>query len=119
VARLGRASNGVASAKAFIASVKPKPSSMALLMCPSANAQLLLCERPSHLNDFDKVELNTEWIETNLPMVNWSAPPALHPHPQPLPAGELRWVDIDFDHGTVSPTIPRVVVDHQVHDSPG
>ena len=29
----------------------------------------------------------------------------------------LRWVDIDFDHATVSPTIPRVVVDHQVHDS--
>ena len=28
----------------------------------------------------------------------------------------LRWVDIDFDHATVSPTIPRVV-DHQVHDS--
>jgi integrase len=29
----------------------------------------------------------------------------------------LRWVDIDFDHATVSPIIPRVVVDHQVHDS--
>ena len=29
----------------------------------------------------------------------------------------LRWVDIDFDHATVSPTIPRVVVDHEVHDS--
>jgi integrase len=29
----------------------------------------------------------------------------------------LRWVDIDFDHATVSPLIPRVVVDHQVHDS--
>jgi integrase len=29
----------------------------------------------------------------------------------------LRWIDIDFDHATVSPTIPRVVVDHQVHDS--
>ena len=29
----------------------------------------------------------------------------------------LRWVDIDFDHATVSPTIPRVVVDHKVHDS--
>ena len=29
----------------------------------------------------------------------------------------LRWVDIDFDHATVSPTMPRVVVDHQVHDS--
>jgi integrase len=29
----------------------------------------------------------------------------------------LRWVDVDFDHATVSPTIPRVVVDHQVHDS--
>ena len=29
----------------------------------------------------------------------------------------LRWVDIDFDHATVSPTIPRVVVDHQVHNS--
>ena len=29
----------------------------------------------------------------------------------------LRWVDIDFDHATVSPTIPRVVVDHRVHDS--
>jgi integrase len=29
----------------------------------------------------------------------------------------LRWVDIDFDHATVSPTVPRVVVDHQVHDS--
>jgi integrase len=29
----------------------------------------------------------------------------------------LRWVDIDFDHATVSPTIPRVVVDHQVQDS--
>ena len=29
----------------------------------------------------------------------------------------LRWVDIDFDHATVSPTIPLVVVDHQVQDS--
>jgi integrase len=29
----------------------------------------------------------------------------------------LRWVDIDFEHATVSPLIPRVVVDHQVHDS--
>ncbi len=29
----------------------------------------------------------------------------------------LRWVDVDFDHATVSPLIPRVVVDHQVHDS--
>jgi integrase len=29
----------------------------------------------------------------------------------------LRWVDVDFDHATVSPTIPRVVVDHRVHDS--
>jgi integrase len=28
----------------------------------------------------------------------------------------LRWVDVDFDHATVSPLIPRVVVDHQVHD---
>src|SRR4029450_4257539 len=28
----------------------------------------------------------------------------------------LRWGDIDFDHATVSPTIPRVVVDHQGHD---
>jgi integrase len=26
----------------------------------------------------------------------------------------LRWVDIDFDHATVSPIIPPVVVDHQV-----
>jgi integrase len=29
----------------------------------------------------------------------------------------LRWVDFDLDHATVSPLIPRVVVDHQVHDS--
>jgi integrase len=29
----------------------------------------------------------------------------------------LRWIDIDFEHATVSPLIPRVVVDHQVHDS--
>jgi integrase len=29
----------------------------------------------------------------------------------------LRWIDIDFDHATVSPPLPRVVVDHQVHDS--
>jgi integrase len=29
----------------------------------------------------------------------------------------LRWVDVDFDHATVSPLIPRVVVDHQVHES--
>jgi integrase len=29
----------------------------------------------------------------------------------------LRWVDVDFDHATVSPLIPRVMVDHQVHDS--
>jgi integrase len=29
----------------------------------------------------------------------------------------LRWADVDFDHATVSPLIPRVVVDHQVHDS--
>jgi integrase len=29
----------------------------------------------------------------------------------------LRWVDVDFDHATASPIIPRVVVDHQVHDS--
>jgi integrase len=29
----------------------------------------------------------------------------------------LRWVDVDFDHATASPLIPRVVVDHQVHDS--
>jgi integrase len=43
----------------------------------------------------------------------WSPPPACR-------RGELaglRWVDIDFDHATVSPTIPRVVIDHQVHDS--
>jgi hypothetical protein len=25
----------------------------------------------------------------------------------------LRWVDVDFDHATVSPLIPRVVVDHR------
>jgi len=29
----------------------------------------------------------------------------------------LRWADIDDDHATVSPLVPRVVVDHQVHDS--
>jgi integrase len=29
----------------------------------------------------------------------------------------LRWVDVDFDHATVSPLVPRVVVDHQVHAS--
>jgi integrase len=29
----------------------------------------------------------------------------------------LRWVDVDFDHATVSPLIPRVVVDHQVQES--
>jgi hypothetical protein len=27
----------------------------------------------------------------------------------------LRQVDVDFDHATVSPPTPRVVVDHQVH----
>jgi integrase len=29
----------------------------------------------------------------------------------------LRWVDVDFEHATVSPLIPRVVVDHRVHES--
>jgi len=29
----------------------------------------------------------------------------------------LRWADVDVDHATVSPLVPRVVVDHQVHDS--
>jgi integrase len=29
----------------------------------------------------------------------------------------LRWADVDVEHATVSPLIPRVVVDHQVHDS--
>jgi integrase len=29
----------------------------------------------------------------------------------------LRWVDVDFDHATVSPLVLRVVVDHQVHAS--
>jgi integrase len=29
----------------------------------------------------------------------------------------LRWADVDFDHATVTPLVPRVVVDHQVHAS--
>jgi integrase len=29
----------------------------------------------------------------------------------------LRWADVDFDHATVLPLVPRVVVDHQVHAS--
>jgi integrase len=29
----------------------------------------------------------------------------------------LRWADVDLDHATVTPLVPRVVVDHQVHAS--